>query len=342
MKNLELTYSPYNLKLTKPFLTSKGEISFRKGFVISLKGSSQAEGIGDAAPLPEFGSESYEEDEKALENIKLNLKLDLNNLIPSVEESLADFNHLPALRSGIEQALLNLICIERKTTLSDLFNKPVAKIISINGIIGLINPDEAVNDAKKLKSDGYRTIKVKVGRNNFEEDLKILKNIRDVIGKNLNIRIDANGKWDVIQAVDNLKQIEPLDIEYVEQPVLDIKDFPQLKKNTSVSLAADESVRTYEDALNIIKNNFADALILKPMMLGGLTTALRIIDEAEKNNLKVVITSSFETSIGRSIAVFAAGILKKQTAHGLGVADYFQNWIVNDPFPINNGMIKLG
>lgn len=342
MNKLELTYSPYNLKLIKPFRTSKGEISVRRGFIISLKGSGTAEGIGEAAPLPEFGSESYGEDEEALKDIQLNLKLDLDNLIPSLEDSLANFKHLPALRSGIEQAILNLICIERKTTLSDLFNIPAAKNISVNGVIGILNTDDAVNKAKELKADGFRTLKVKVGRNNFEYDYKILKSIRDVIGKNLKLRIDANGKWDTNEAIDNLKQIESLDIEYIEQPVADVEYFSRIKTGTSIPLAADESIRTYEDAVNIIRKNLAAVLILKPMMLGGLTTTLKIISEAEQNNLKIVITSSFETSIGRSSAIFAAGILKNKTAHGLNVAEYFKNTIVKDPFPVNKGIIKIG
>jgi O-succinylbenzoate synthase len=83
-------------------------------------------------------------------------------------------------------------------------------------------------------------------------------------------------------------------------------------------------------------------LIIKPMMLGGLTTTMDIIEEAERKNIKVVITTSFETSIGRSIAVFAAGILKGYTAHGLAVSDYFRDTIVNDPFPVANGIIKIG
>jgi o-succinylbenzoate synthase len=342
VNNLELTYSPYNLKLKKSFSTSKGDISVRKGFIISLMSSTHAEGIGEAAPLPEFGSETYEEDEQALKDIRLNLKLDLNNLVSSIEVSLTDFNHLPALRSGVEQALLNLICIERKTTLSELFKKPVTKNISVNGVIGLMNSYEAVNKAKKQKSEGYRTIKVKVGRDNFEDDFNVLKSIREITGKNLKLRIDANSKWNVKEAVTNLKQLEPIDIEYIEQPVADIEDFPEVKSGTSIPLAADESLRSFEDSVYITKNNLAQVLILKPMMLGGLTTTMRIINEAEKNNLKVVITSSFETSIGRSIAVFAAGILKQKTAHGLSIADYFENTIVNDPFPVKSGIIQIG
>ncbi len=342
MTNLELTYSPYSIKLNNPFKTSLGEIRERKGFIISLKSSSTAEGIGEAAPLPEFGSESYEDDERVLEDIRLKLKLDLNNLVPSIEESLSDFNHLPALRSGVEQAILNLICLERKTTLSELFNVPVARNISVNGIIGLLDKDEAVIKAKELKAAGFRTIKIKVGRKNFEDDFEIIKNIRIETGKNINLRLDANGKWNTNKAASYLKKLEQFDIEYIEQPVNSISNFAEISKGTAIPLAADESLRSYKDATNIINNNLAPVLILKPMMLGGLTTAMKIINEAEKKDLKIVITSSFETSIGRSIAVFTAGILKKQTAHGLAVTDYFKDTIVNDPFPVNNGIIKIG
>jgi o-succinylbenzoate synthase len=340
--NLELTYSPYSIKLNIPFITSRGEIRERKGFIISLRSLSNAEGIGEAAPLPEFGSESYDDDEKALENIHLKLNLDLNNLVPSIEESLADFNHLPALRSGVEQAILNLICVERKTTLSELFNKPVSRNLSVNGVIGILNPEETLKKAKELKAAGFRTLKIKIGRKNFEDDFEIIRNVKDETGKNIKLRLDANGKWNTNEAVSCLKQLEQFDIEYIEQPVSSIDNFVEISNGTSIPLAVDESLRSYADALFIIKNNLASVLILKPMMLGGLTTTMKIIDEAERKDLKIVITSSFETSIGRSIAVFAAGILKKQTAHGLAVADYFKDTIVNDPFPVNGGIIKIG
>ncbi len=342
MTNLELTYSPYHLHLSMPFITSKGEIKERKGFVISLKNLAQAQGIGEAAPLPEFGSESFEDDEKALENINLNLKLDLNNLLPSVEKSLAEFDHLPALRSGLEQAILNLICVERNTTLSELFHKPVARNIAVNGVIGMLTKEDALNKAKELRSKGFRTLKIKAGREKFEEDLEIIEAIRSEAGRNTNLRVDINGKWSPPEAAINLKKLEQFDIEYAEQPVKNINDFPAVSSETIIPLAADESVRSYGDAVSIIGTKSASVLILKPMMLGGLTHTFRIIDEAEKNGMKIVITSSFESSIGRSAAVFAAAVLKEQTAHGLAVQDYFKDTIVNDPFPVENGLIKIG
>lgn len=342
MTNLELTYSPYSINLTRPFITSRGEIYERKGFIISLKSLTRAEGIGEAAPLPEFGSESYEEDEAALNDLRFNIRLDLNNIIPSIEESLSRLFHLPALRSGMEQAILNLVCVERKTTLSELFKRPVYKNISVNGIIGFTDVQHAVDKAKSMVSEGFRTIKIKIGRDVFSDDLDIIKNIRNAVGKNIKLRLDANGKWNTEEAVNNLKQLEEFDIEYIEQPVSSLEYFTDVCRGTSIPVAADESLRSYADAINIIWNNLASVLILKPMMLGGLTPTLDIIEEAERHGKKVVITSSFETSIGRSIAVFAAGILKEQTAHGLAVAEYFKDTIVNDPFPVINGIINIG
>ncbi len=110
MTNLELTYSPYSLKLAMPFYTSAGKMVERKGFIISLKDLSGAEGIGEAAPLPEFGSESYEDDAEALENINLRLRFDLNDLLPSVQESLSEFSLSPRFkeRSGTGNAKSHL------------------------------------------------------------------------------------------------------------------------------------------------------------------------------------------------------------------------------------------
>ena len=212
----------------------------------------------------------------------------------------------------------------------------------MNGVIGMLAKDEAIKKAMELRSDGFRTLKIKAGRKKFEDDFEVIREIRIEAGKNINLRIDVNGKWSPEEAAANLKKLEEFDIEYAEQPVNDINHFPALSSKTKIPLAADESVRNYDDAVNIIEKNLAAVLILKPMMLGGLTHTFRIIDEAEKNGVKVVITSSFESSIGRSTAVFAAAVLKEQTAHGLAVHDYFKDTIVNNPFPVENGLIKIG
>ena len=84
MNNLELTYVPYSTKLKKPFQASGLIITERNGFILFLKSSDKSIGFGEAAPLPEFGSESFEQTERALENFSLKLSIDFANIEESV------------------------------------------------------------------------------------------------------------------------------------------------------------------------------------------------------------------------------------------------------------------
>lgn len=341
MNNLHLSYSPYILKLKKSFSTAKGEIRERKGFIIILKDDKGNTGAGDCAPFPEFGSESYDEAERELSRIKINLSIDILNLQKSIEDNLAYFNYYPSLKFGIEQALLKLFCKKNDVTLNELLNVKSSSPIEVNGAIGFLPPEESAKKSEELIKKGFSTIKIKTGRDDFEDDFNSIKAVKDAVGNEVKLRIDANGKWELEEAVDNLKKLEQFNLEYAEQPVLAFNDFVELKNKVKITLAADESIRTVEDALLFINNKAAGVLILKPMMIGGIIPTLKIIEAAEENGIKVVVTSSFESAIGRSMAVFAASTLKEKTAHGLGIADYFEKDLVDDPYPVNEGKIFL-
>lgn len=341
MNKIELTYSPYNLKFIKPFETSKGIINERKGFIIQLKSSSGKKGIGDAAPLPEFGSEKFIDDESALKNIKLRFKLDLALIENNITNILLPYEKLPALRHGLEQALINLICKEKNYSLNELFNKSSQKEIKVNAVIGFLSPKESADAASKFIVEGFQTLKVKVGRELFDEDLKCLKEIRKAVGNKIKIRVDANSKWKLSESVNNLNKLESLNLEYIEQPVKSLKDFIELSRKTSIPLAADESIKTEKDAKNFISKKTASVLILKPMMLGGIIPTLNIIRLAEENGIEVVISSSFESVIGRSMAIFAASVVKNDLAHGLATGIYFDKDLTVDPYPVIKGKISL-
>ncbi len=341
MNKIELTYSPYNLKFIKPFETSKGILKERIGFIIQLKSSSGKIGIGDAAPLPAFGSEKYEEAESALNKIKLKFQLDLALIENNITNILSRYEKLPALRHGLEQALINLICKEKNYSLNELFSKSSEKEVKVNAVIGFLSPKESADAASKFIAEGFQTLKVKVGRELFDEDLKCLKEIRKAVGNKIKIRVDANGKWKLSEAVNNLNKLESLNLEYVEQPVKNLKDFIELSRNTSIQLATDESIKTEKDAKNFISKKAASILILKPMMLGGIIPTLNIIRLAEENGIGVVISSSFESVIGRSMAIFAASVVKNNLAHGLATGIYFEKDLAIDPYPVKNGKISL-
>ncbi len=340
MNKIELTYFPYTLKFTEPFITAKGQINERNGFIIKLKGDSGISGTGDAAPFPDYGSESIKDAARALENFNLEIKIDLDNLFTSLDSVLHDFKDLPSIRHGLEQALLNLICKEKNITLNDLLRRKSNSIINVNAVLGLMPPEQAVQSAQKFIEDGYSTIKLKVGRSSFNEDLECIEGIRKING-NLKIRADVNGRWNLREARENIKRLERYELEFIEQPVKSFDEFIKLKGTSEIPLAADESVRSFDDADDFIRKKAADILVLKPMMIGGIIPTLKIIDRASDNGLRTVISSSFESAVGKSFAVFAASLIRENIAHGLSTAGYYEKDLYEDPYPVSDGKIFL-
>ena len=217
-----------------------------------------------------------------------------------------------------------------------------SKIINVNGVIGFSPINEIEIITKKLIEKGYKTLKVKVGREKFDDDLKAVEEVRNHAGSDIKIRIDANAKWSFDSAKKNLNKLEKFNIDYCEQPVSKSINFIRLRERTTIPLAADESIRSYQDAVDFVTKKAASVLILKPMMLGGIINTMNIADLAKKNKIKTIITSSFESVIGRSFAILAASFLKDEIAHGLATAEFFEKDLFDDPYPVKNGVISLG
>ncbi len=341
MKDLQLTYSPYTLKLKKSFFTARTEIKERRGFILRLTDQDGFEGIGDCCPFPEFGSESIEDVENVLSDFKLKVIIDDTEIEKSINDCLVNYKKLPALRHGLEQAIINIICNKNKTTLDNLLNLKLKKQVDVNAAIGFVNVGESAKAARNNIEKGFATLKLKVGRSDFEEDFSVIKLMRETIGDNIKLRIDSNGNWNLNEAIIKLKELEQFDIEYAEQPVINLSDYIKLKKKTNIPLAPDESIRSVKEAKEFIKSGAVSYLILKPMMIGGLLPTLEIIKQAVAENITPVITSSFESAVGKTNAVIAAASVNANVAHGLSVEDYFINTITNDPFPIKSGKIIL-
>jgi len=340
MKTLQITNSPFKLNFKSPFLTSKNQIKKREGILIKIKYDNYT-GLGECSPFPEFGSETLEEAANKINNFKLKLNLDPNNFINNLNDSLSGLEDFPSLKHGVEQALLNLICNKTQLPLNELLNVKLFSSISVNSVIGFLHSNETLNVCRNYLEEGFKTIKLKVGRDNFEEDIEIISLIRNELGFDFNLRLDANGKWNFTTAEKVFNLLKDYQIEYIEQPVNSINDFVKLKSCSKIPIAADESIRNYNGAVNFIQKKAADVIIVKPMMFGGLLPTLKIIELCEKYKIKVVITTTFESVLGRSYAIFAASSIKNKIAHGLGTAKYFEKDLFPDPYPVKNGIIKL-
>ncbi|MDP1806258.1 MAG: enolase C-terminal domain-like protein, partial [Acidimicrobiales bacterium] len=120
---------------------------------------------------------------------------------------------------------------------------------------------------------GHRDVKVKVGDTG---DVDRVAAVRDAIGPHGRLRIDANGAWDIDTAVARIAAMAAYDLELVEQPVASIEDLAAVRRRVAVLIAADECVRTVDDARRLV----ADVLVVKVQPLGGFAATLDIIDAA--------------------------------------------------------------
>ena len=215
---------------------------------------------------------------------------------------------------------------------------PVRDRIPVNTTVPAVPAPVA---AALVTEAGCSTVKVKVGEpgQTFEEDLERVAAVRETLGREGKIRIDANGTWSVSQAVERLARLDEFDLEYAEQPVRTIEELATLKTETDVKLAGDEAIRMADDPMRVIERGVLDVLVLKVQPLGGMA---RLLDLAERSGLPVVVSSALDTSVGLATGLYAAAALPQlDLACGLGTGTLLEGDVVDDPLVPQDGWISV-
>ncbi|MFJ2543000.1 o-succinylbenzoate synthase [Microbacterium sp. NPDC087589] len=196
--------------------------------------------------------------------------------------------------------------------------------IGVNATIPAI---EAARVAEVLaRFAGCRTAKVKVAEpgQTLADDVARVRAVREAMGPEGRIRVDANGAWNVDEAEHAVHALNEFDLEYVEQPCATVPELAELRtrvKYMGIPVAADESIRKSSDPLAVAREKAADLLVIKAQPLGGITHALQIITAA---GLPVVVSSALDTAIGISQgAALAAALPTLDYDCGLGTASLF-------------------
>lgn len=164
-----------------------------------------------------------------------------------------------------------------------------------------VNPvDEMVADSLDAVKQGFRVLKVKVGKEG-KADVERVAAIRKAVGPDTVIRVDANQGWTAAQAVSNIRAMEDLglDIELVEQPVPahDIDGLRSITQQVATPILADEAVFCAEDAIHIIQTGAADMLNIKLMKTGGIWKALQICSLADVYGVKCMMGCMLESRL---------------------------------------------
>ncbi len=334
-------YFPFSLKLKKPFFTSSKRIDSRTGFIISLTDELNNSSFGECSPLPGFSAESLEDAEKNLIELKSSLVgIKFENNLGTVDTALREIPMLPSLRFAAEQAFVNLLLMRDGDIKTGQGIQP-AKTIPVNAVSGIDSAEAVLKNIRNKIEDGFSVFKIKVGRENVYDDFILIEKIRNEFGDKIIIRLDANRAWSADEALEYLKNLASFNIEYAEEPCEHVCSNFRLIEESPIPIALDESLISFDNAEEIIDGCNAEYIVLKPMVLGGVLRTLDLIKKAEEKNKKIIISSSFESAVGKSALVLLAASVNHSLAHGLDTTGLFENNLCTDPFPVSSGRIEF-
>ena len=205
---------------------------------------------------------------------------------------------------------------------------PVRDRVAVNVTVPAVGPEQA---HRIVSGSGCRTAKVKVAESGQAagDDVARVEAVRDALGPEGRIRVDANGGWDVDTAVRMLGALGRFGLEYAEQPCATLDELAALRRRVEVPVCADESIRKAEDPLAVRAAGAADIVMLKAQPLGGVAAALRV---AEACGLPVVVSSAVESSVGLAAGVaLAAALPSLPYACGLATMSLLTGDVTADP-----------
>jgi L-alanine-DL-glutamate epimerase-like enolase superfamily enzyme len=186
------------------------------------------------------------------------------------------------LASGVEMAMWDLIGKATRQPLYQLLGGAVRKQIELAACMGIRPYAEAKAIARQYLDQGFTTLKTKAGRDP-QEDLAMVRGIRDGVGDRLKLRIDPNQGYAPAVAFPLARDLEPYNLEYFEQPMPLglIADAARLRRHTRTPIALNESVTTPEVVLQILQLNAAAVLLPDTYQCAGILGVKKVAALAE-------------------------------------------------------------
>ncbi|MGY1721670.1 o-succinylbenzoate synthase [Blastococcus sp. SYSU DS0533] len=217
------------------------------------------------------------------------------------------------------------------------FPEPVRSSVPVNVTVPAVDAGRA---HAIVATSGCRTAKVKVAEpgETAADDRARVEAVRDALGPQGAIRVDANAAWDVGTAVRRIRELDAaVGLEYVEQPCATLDELAALRRRIDVRVAVDEAVRRSADPLAVDLREAGDVVVLKVQPLGGVRAALRV---AEAHGLPCVVSSALESSVGIAAGVaLAAALPELPFACGLATVALFAGDVSSSPLlPVDGAL----
>ena len=327
---VQVTLREFELPLTRSLRTAHGPIGLRRGIEIEV-GDEACVGRGEAAPLPGFGLESYDEALAALDRWADDPDRD-----PPTE---------PCAAAAVESALTNLDAEIEGVSLATLLvgSAPKSHRIAIQALIFDAEPEAAAQHAAQAAATGHVAVKLKVAARESDRseatatspstDLARIVAVRRALPAGVALRLDANGGWDRSTAVRVLRRVGHLDIEFIEEPTPQPADWAQISRTVGLAVAADEHLRDPASLDRLVEVGAIEVAVLKPAVLGGPHVTYDLARRASMRGVRSVVSSFICGPTGLRVARDTAVAVDPHGVHGIGTAPLFVDPLPEDVTP---------
>lgn len=197
--------------------------------------------------------------------------------------------------------------------------------------IGGSTPEESAADVLEAKALGYDGCMIKIGGPDYKLDAARTKAVREAVGKDYPLIVDANQGWDVDTAIRYWKLIRDCDILFFEQPLQswDVDGMAKIRRAIDIPLSADEGVMTLQDAKNLVKAEAVDIFSIKVTKNGGIQPAKALCEYAAANGISVFFNSMIEEGITQA-ASLQIGATCSNIVNTIGHAYFSPNRLQGD------------
>lgn len=223
----------------------------------------------------------------------------------------------PGAVVGVELACIELLCRRSGIALHDYVGGALHDRLQFNGWVGELPPDEAVAEALRWKNAGFQSMKIKVGNDVGKDSARVLA-VRDAVGKDIKLRMDANMQCTVDQALALCRAVRSCDMQLFEQPVQkdDLAGLARIRREGGIPVMADESISDHQSLIRVIKADCADYVKFGIKQAGGLLAAARMLATAEAAGLPVVLGHGFGLDLSTTAEIMLAAT-SRNVVHGL-------------------------
>jgi L-Ala-D/L-Glu epimerase len=288
-----------SIPLKEPFITSLGRDDNAENVLVKMITNAGIIGFGECSPYMPINGESVDTcfivGQYFAKVLKGKDPLQIEDCLQLMDRVIYGNS---SIKSAFDMALYDIASQHAGMPLYRFIGGKNNKTIITDYTVSIGEVKKMAADAVKIKEQGYPAIKVKLGKNG-KTDVERIRAIREAVGKDIPLRIDANQGWQVEEAIATLQALAQFDIQHCEEPIprWAFMELPRVKKASPIPIMADESCGDEHDAERLIQLGACQYMNIKLGKSGGIFKALKMVRLAEAASIHLQIGAFMESRL---------------------------------------------